>query len=166
MSEIDIIVPELKIVQDAIIDIPEFFKMMKTWLKNHRFYNLESEYEEGTKEQLKTSKTKLDSSKRVDDYTEYKIITIVKFHDQKPIMVETKGRKHKKTQCRLDIKIVSKIKSDYEGGWEGSPLKKFLRGVYDVFVTGGKKARLESELKNLTEEFYNELKAYLKLQQI
>jgi len=165
MAEVDIIIPELKIIQETTLDVPALFYMIKTWFKNHRFYVLESEHEEGAKETIKDSKTKLESSKRVDDYLEYKIITVVKLQNQKPIILESKGKKYKRIQCKLDIKIVSKIKSDYEGAWEGSPFKKFMRGVYDVFVTGEKKAKRESELKNLTEEFYNELKAYLKLQQ-
>ncbi|MBI2110535.1 hypothetical protein HYT51_02035 [Candidatus Woesearchaeota archaeon] len=164
MSETDIIVPELKIVQETVCDIPALLKMIKAWFHDHRFLTSEDEYEEGKKGDAKNLKVKYTNAKKVDDYSQFKIIVIVKALDQKPVMVETKGKKQRKTQCTLDFKIVSKIQSDYEAVWEGHPVKKFFRGIYDSFVTGEKKAKLETELKKLTDEFYNETKAYLTLQ--
>ena len=114
MSETDIVVPELRIVQETVCDIPALLKMIKAWFHNHRFLTSEDEYEEGKKGEARNLKVKYTNAKKADDYTQFKIVVVVKALDQKPVMVETKGKKQRKTQCTLDFKIVSKIQSDYE----------------------------------------------------
>ena len=165
MPEIDLVIPGLTIVQEGIFDTPDLLQMMKSWFKKHGYYTAEEQFEQGENEGLGTMKVKYVNSKQEDDYIQFLVIVVTKISNQKSVVVEVKGKKQKKTQGKLDIKIVAKIKSDYQATWEGSPTKKFFRGVYDKFVAGDKKEKFEAELKKFTEAFFHEVKAYLKLHQ-
>ena len=167
MAETDVVIPERKITEETIIDVPAFLSFAKSWLKKHSFYVMESEFDDFKKETGRDMKVKYASSRTIDEYTIYQIISVFKITKQKPVVVESKGKKQKKTQCNVEIKIITKIQSDYLAQWEGKgPLLKFLRGVYDNLVAGDRKAKLERELKEISDDFYNEMKAYLSLQKI
>src|SRR3989344_3442625 len=64
------------------------------------------------------------------------------------------------TKYVIEVKIRGKSLKDRS---ENKPRIKFLRGLYEKFIEKSRFNRYESELRDLTHEFYNEVKAFLNL---
>lgn len=162
MPEIDLVVSELKLTKEGVFNFEDLYRTIKEWLNFHKYDYYERNYVDITKLESKDINIKFESEKKVDDYTKFVLEFSVKVKDHKIIL--SADKKKKLVQGVLTISIGSGIQTDFSGEWEDNPMKKFFRGIYDKFVEGNKRAMLNSELKEETYSFYNELKAFLNLQ--
>ena len=161
MSETEYVVKDLKIVHEGVFDFKEFYKLVKSWLTLRKYDLFEKEYRESQKEEnIKEIKVGFAAEKVIDYYIKYLFDISLGVKDHKIV----KGPKAQNlVQGTLTFKIDAKLQTDFEASWEGKPLLKFTRGIYDKFVKGDKYAEYKKELKDQTYELYNELKAYLNL---
>ncbi|MEK6973995.1 MAG: hypothetical protein AABW41_02045 [Nanoarchaeota archaeon] len=162
MTEVDIVVSELKITKEGVFDFDSLYKTFKDWLNLHQFDFFEKNYIDITKVESKEIKIKFESEKKIDEYLKFGLEFTIKVSDFKIVL--SADKKKKLVKGALNISISSAIQSDYAGEWEGKPFKKFMRGIYDKFIEGDKRARLNSQIKEETYSLYNEIKAFLNLQ--
>jgi len=63
---------------------------------------------------------------------------------------------------KLSIKGV--LIRDYDGRFEGSALRKFMRSIYDKWIIPSRIEQMEDKLISKCDEFLNQAKAYLDLE--
>lgn len=162
MAELDFVVTDLKLTKEGVFNFNDLYKTIKEWLSFHKYDFFEKNYFDVTKIDAKDIKIKFETEKTIDEYTKFVMEFTIKVIDHKFVL--SADKKKKLVKGTLTISLGSAIQSDYSGEWEDKPLKKFIRGVYDKFIEGDKRARLHNELKEETYSFYNEIKAFLNMQ--
>ena len=160
MPEIDYIIRGLKFSKKGIvIDIDEFYKVMKKFLKDKRYTTIEKDYEEKSEgESLQSFKFKWENHKDADDYHRFNLDFTLKFKNFKEVEI----KKKEYLQGDLDVEIEANIASDYEELIEKKHLLKFLRGAYDKFIISSKREKYSKELLEEAYEVLGEVKKYLK----
>jgi len=156
MSEKDWVIHEVAIQKTGVFDLNGIMKTIRSWINLNNFDFHETENESDSK--IHTIKWEIE--KKMDDYTKYVIGFTFKISDQKKVKVKNKQL----YEGKLSIKFNSRKITDYQEKWEGKPLKKFFRGIYDMFIQGDKTQRQSKDLKELTYDIYNQTKAFLNLQ--
>tara|TARA_Y100000310_G_scaffold344346_2_gene456614 strand:- start:16371 stop:16898 length:528 start_codon:yes stop_codon:yes gene_type:complete len=79
------------------------------------------------------------------------------------VMVEVDGKKVKKQQGDLEIRIKAHLEKDYKGTFKNSKFKKFLMHIYERFIAYQELRRLRNKLRRETEFLIEELKNVLDL---
>ena len=64
----------------------------------------------------------------------------------------------------MNIKFESLLETDYEDKWEGNPLFKFIRSLFDKFGKESTRSSYENEIKEATYDLYNKVKSFLSLE--
>ena len=67
-------------------------------------------------------------------------------------------------KARVEVKISSTIVKDYEGKFDDSAFKKFLRAIYEKWVISSRINQFEDKLVGKSDEFLSQIKAYLDLE--
>ena len=163
MVEIDYCVRDLTVSHKGIFDFNELYKVMKDWFNLHKYEFYEVEYHDVLKTDEKDIRCKWVAERKVDEYTKFAIEIEIKLDNHKLVEVKKSGKKAKLSSCSLKVIITSYLKQDYQEKWEG-PVKKFVRGLHDKFISKEKYSRYEDDLKEETYNIFNEIKAYLNLQ--
>ncbi|MDD5178089.1 MAG: hypothetical protein PHT54_02305 [Candidatus Nanoarchaeia archaeon] len=165
MSEKDYVVRDLVLEkQDAIVNLPELYRMGQKWFYDHGYEFLEKLYTEKTtdeKEQAKQTLIKWRSFKKIDDYIKFQFKANLEFKNLKKIKDE-----HDRYTYRGDIKIKIEcyLHKDYEEIWEANFLARFIREVYDKIVVAGKFMRYKDEFADEVYDFLGNMKAFLKIE--
>ena len=154
MSEVDYVIPELKIGKEGVFDLKEVYNLVNTFLLQRGHDVTEKEHAYDEKGSLKI---KWEAERKVDDYTKFCIEVTITGSGVKDVEL----KKKKALSGKFSIKLESYLKKDYEDTWEQRPIQKFLRGLYDKFIIGSKFDKYAKELKEETYALYNEVKSYL-----
>lgn len=161
MAEIDYVIREIKVGQEAVFNLAELYKYIKDWFTKHRYVFFEKEYLEFLKEGGKSASIKWQAKRKIDDYIRFNIEARIRFKDLK----EVRGKKVNLVKGGVSFKFESFLEKDYEDNWEANFLTKFMRSIYDKLIIKDKIERLQEELKEETYDVFNEVKAFLKLHQ-
>ncbi len=160
MPETDMVVRDLKLNVDGVFDFKELYNLIKDWYSLHKYDFYEKNYKEVLKEEAKDIKIEFTGDRVIDYYIKYIIDITIRLNNHKIV----KGPNNKNlVQGNLSISFQSKLQTDFEASWEGKPLLKFTRGLYDKFVRSDKLDVYKKELKEQSYEIFNEIKAYLNL---
>ena len=165
MAEIEFVVPvnkPLRVIEDAVFNMHDLYKHIRSWLDNHNYITFEKEYRDWMKEEGRSATIKLAPWRKVDDYTKYHIDIKIKFKNLKE--VETKTGIMNKGE--VNIKIESFLEKDYEDRWENNFMSRFMRSLYDYFFMTGKIDLYKKELLDDSYDLFNEIKSFLGLHRI
>jgi dTDP-glucose pyrophosphorylase len=161
MPEIDYVIPEdvpLLISQEALFNIADLYKHIKTWFDFHGYDFYEKEYHD-INEQSKSMKIKWEGERKIDDYLRVHIKVGITFSN----IVSVKTKSGITNKGKVKFKFVSFMEKDYDEKWSNNFISKFIREVYDRFIIHNQINERMDELKNETYEIYNEVKAFLRL---
>ena len=162
MSEIDYVIPALKIEQEAVFNFADLYKLMKSWFDFHRYDFYEREHVDISQEEAKSDFLKWEAERKVDDYVKFHIEMRIKLINVKEVhLKESMG-----VQGGINIKFESFLEKDYEDNWEKNFFIKFVRGLYDHFLLRDRFARYGNELKDETYDIFNQVKAFLRLRSV
>jgi hypothetical protein len=161
MSELDYVIREgdLVIKQKATFNLLELYNTIKSWFKLNKYTLFEKKYEDTIKEESRYSKIKFVSSKKIDDYTKFRIDIGLDISNYKTI----ESKKNRLVEGTVTIKFESYLDSDYEERWENNPFYKFFRGIFDKIISQDKFSKYEEELREETYELYDKIKAFLNI---
>jgi len=158
MSEIDYIVQDLIIEKEGKLNVQQLYKTLRAWFNANKYFILEKEY----KDILKTGSSDLNISweaiKKADDYTKLKIRVMLTGSEIK------KTESNNIVEGNMNIKFESLLETDYEDKWEGNPLFKFVRSLFDKFGKESTRSSHENDLKEATYDLYNKIKSFLSLE--
>ncbi len=164
MSEKDLIF-ESKVKYVGVFSFKDFYKFCYDWLVDETGLTVvEKKYEEKILGDAKNIEAEWECTKKVSDYFKFEIIVKFRLVNVTEVEVNLGGAKVKANKGEVNIAVKATLIKDYDGKWEVSPFKKFLRGTYEKWVIPSRIEQYKDKLKEQTEEFLAQAKAYLALE--
>lgn len=164
MVEKDVIFSS-KIKYNGLFLFKEFYQFCYDWLVDELELDVaEKKYNEKISGNEKEIKVEWEGERKVTDY--FKFNVKVEFHVMGMVEVETmqQGKKIKMDKAIMDLKVKGTLMRDYEGKFETTAHKKFVRSVYEKWVIPSRIEQFEEKLITDCDEFLSQAKAYLDLE--
>jgi len=155
-----------KIKSTGIFSFKDFYKFCYDWLKDETGmpFVREDKYTEkieGTEKKIEVEWT---GEKKITDYFRFDIKIKMKAEKLKEVEITQGGAKIKTNQGAVEVEIKGIIVRDYEGKFEMSAFKKFLRGVYEKWVVPAMVEEHKTKIAEDCDKFLNQAKAWLDLE--
>lgn len=159
MTEIDRVLPPINIYFEGNLDVKELYKLVKDFLSKKKYDINEKwhDYSEGGK-----LKMKWEGEQNMNDYTQFVMKVTVKGSKIKKV----KLKKKEAFSGKFDIEIEAEIHKDYQDYYEGKPIIKFFRELFDHTIKKPEFSKLGTQLKDESYALFDEIKAYLGLQKL
>ncbi len=154
-----------KISYSGIFSFKDFYKFCYDWLKEETGLELvENKYSEKIDGATKNINVEWTGQKNLTDYFRFDANIIFNVGGLKEIEVNQEGAKVKTNQGSVEVSIKGILVRDYEGKFETSAFKKFLRGIYEKFVIHSRIEEYEGKVASSCDTFLNQAKSYLDLE--
>jgi len=157
-------VAEEKISYDGVFDFKDAYSFLYTLFSDWGYGIAEKSYSEKNKGESKDIDVSWEGSRKFDDYFKANVKIDWKVQGLKAAEVMKDGKKEKVQMGKIEVKITGILVKDYEDKWTGTPMLKFMRGIYDKFVNESIADEYEDKLKEEVEESVNQVKAFLVLE--
>ncbi len=154
-----------KIKYKGIFSFKELYLFCYDWITEETDLKIEEKkYSEKITEDSKEIKIKWEGIKKLTDY--FKFLAKVEFHiiGLTEVEIQNGGAKLKTNKGLVEIKIKGTLIKDYEGKFEKTATKKFLRSIYEKWVIPARVEEFEDKIIEKCDEFLNQTKAFLDLE--
>jgi hypothetical protein len=151
-----------KIKYEGILEFKEFYKFCYQWLvEEMQLDTVEDKYSEKIIGDAKGIKIEWTGTRKVTDY--FKFSVNVKFEISNLIAVEVtqNGKKIKANNGIVEVKVKGTLIRDYEGKFEKTATRKFMRSVYEKWVIKSRVDQFETKLITDCNEFLAQAKSFL-----
>lgn len=162
MPERDYVTEPIKLGFSGVADFDTIYKLLHKWFKKYKYKFIEKEHKTTKTSYGKNLFFKWAADKKVTDYIKFLIeIELIVSN-----MVDVKKKGSSKKLCDGDFEFVfmCSIEKDYEDTWAKNAILKFMREVFDKFVTESKTKAFEKEVLEETRKLISEIKSYLDIQ--
>jgi len=149
----------------GVFSFRDFYQFCHDWLTEETELDIsEEKYEEKIKGETKDVIVKWEGTRKVTDY--FKFIIKIEFVIRRLSNIEIvqDGIKIKTNQGDIKIKVKGILARDYQGKFETTAHKKFMRGIYEKWVIPSRIEEFEDKIAGDCDEFLNQAKAYLDLE--
>lgn len=154
-----------KIGYDGIFSFPDFYKFCYGFLSDDLgFLTIEDAYKEKISGDAKELEVKWKSTNKIDDYFMHEIKIEFRIFNMKNIEVEKEGGRKKMNKGIVEIKVKGTVITDYRGEYTTSPVRRFMRNVYEKWIIPSRIEKVEEKLFGDCDEFLKQAKAYLDLE--
>ena len=162
MPERDFIADVLQVSYHGVFDFDGLYKALYRWFQIYRYNFKENDYKEYKDGGVKKLSIKWAANRKVIDYALYTFEVGLQLDNMQEVVVKNK----KKMSGSVTLNIAAYIEKDYEERWSNTKLMKFIREVYDRFVTGSKMQSMQQELLGEMNALRTEMKSFLDLQKV
>lgn len=163
----DYIMTKLKVKQQAIFNLDEFYKALYRWFELYHYDFQEREYRESQEPKGKHIEIRWYAEKKIDDYVKFVIELDFLVLGLEDVMLEKEGgMKTKTNKGTVELRFTAYLLKDYEDSWSKGPVIQFMRACYDKFIIRGRLEGYEMELYNEAHKLIAEAKAFLALHKI
>ena len=154
-----------KIKYIGIFPFSDFYKFCYEWLTDQTGLTItEDQYTEKIKGDSKDVEIKWSGSKKVTDYFKYEVKVSFRILGLKKVEVEQGGTKISTNKGSVEVKLSGTLVKDYQGKFEETAFKKFLRSIYQKWIIASRISQFEDKLAGDCDEFLSQVKAYLDLE--
>lgn len=153
---------EGKVAQDSIFKFKDLYKFAYEWLVDEQYRVIEKNYKEKVTPDGKEIEFEWNATRKITDYFKFEIGLKWRLLRLQDVEITQNGEKRKMDKGSIEVKVTAFLERDYEGRWETSPFKKFMRGIYDTFLLG--RTRIEAfqgKLFTDADSFIAQVKSYL-----
>lgn len=158
MVEVDRILTPIVISFEGNIDISELYHLIKDFLTDRK-YDIDEKEHNFSEGKLKI---KWEATENINDYMQFQLEVTVKGSGLKKI----KLNKKEVLSGKFDIEIEAEINKDYQNYYEGKPIIKFFRELFDYTTKKQEFNRLGKQLKEEAYTLYDEIKSYIGIQKV
>ncbi len=154
-----------KIKYGGIFSFSDFYKFCYDWLSEETGLGIsEDKYAEKLEGDSKNIDVEWSGSRKITDY--FKFEAKIKFKTIALTNVELTqdGAKIKTNKGGIEVSIKGVLVRDYEGKFETTAFKKFLRSVYEKWIITSRIEEMEDKIISGCDEFLSQAKAYLDLE--
>ncbi len=162
MAQRDVVVSGVKIKQRSVFNLDELYKIIWRWFELYGYSVQELEYRDSMEGGSKHLEIKWKSTKTIDDYMEFVIITNFLILGLESVELEQDGVKIKTNKGEVEMNFSAFINKDYQEKWEKG-YNLIIRNIYDRYVIKGRISSLEGEIYEELYKLLDEIKAYLNL---
>ena len=164
MAEADTIFSS-KMEYEGIFSLKDFYKFCYYWLKEETDLEMvEDEYKEKIIGDIKEIGIKWTGTKEITDYFKFEVKTVFRITNLKNAEIQKGGAKIKTNEGNVEVITKGVLIKDYDGKFEGSAFKKFLRSTYEKWIIPARVDEYETKLSEKCDEFLGQAKAYLALE--
>jgi hypothetical protein len=154
-----------KIKFNGIFSFKDFYKFCYDWLTEENNWEVKEEkYQEKLSGDSKDIDVEWAFSKKVTDYFKFKGKIKFKINALTNIEIMQGEAKVKTNKGSVEISIKGILQRDYEGKFDRTSYRKFLRSVYDKWVIPSRIDQFEGRLLSQCDDFLGQAKAYLDLE--
>lgn len=154
-----------KIKYDGIFPFADFYKFSYEWLTDQTDLTVkEDQYTEKIKGDAKDVEIKWTGFKKVTDYFKYQIKVSFRILNLKKVEVQQAGTKVSTNKGSVEVKVAGTLIKDYQGKFEETAFKKFLRSIYQKWIIPSRIDQFEDKLAGDCDQFLSQVKAYLDLE--
>ncbi len=161
MAEKQLIIDQLKFTHEGVFDLHGLYRLMASF-----FYEQGWDWKEiMNSEQILPSgrhiKIELEPWKSITDY--FKMILRIRIHcaDVKQVEIEQNGTKVTLLEGKLMMVFDGYILSDRADKWEATPLRWFIRLIFDKYIFKTHYSKAEQWLISATEDLYIRIRKYV-----
>jgi hypothetical protein len=150
---------------NGIFSFKELYNFCYSWLTEETGLDLvEEKYEEKLSGDSKSIEVEWSGSKKMTDY--FKIEAKISFSiiNLTKVEINSGGAKVETNKGVVKIGIKGNLIRDYEGKFETTAFKKFLRSIYEKWVIPSRIEQYEDKIISSCDDFLNQTKAYLDLE--
>ncbi|MCX6749671.1 MAG: hypothetical protein NTW17_02930 [Candidatus Pacearchaeota archaeon] len=154
-----------KIKYTGVFSFKDFYKFCYDWLKEETGLDLtETKYAEKIEGAQKKIDVEWTGEKKLTDYFRFDAKVIFKVEKLKETEINQGGAKIKTNDGAVEVSIKGVLVRDYEGKFETTAFKKFLRGIYEKWVIPSRIEEYKDKIATDSDKFLNQAKAYLDLE--
>lgn len=154
-----------KIKYNGILDFAEFYKFCYNWLVEEAGLSIgEDKYAEKISGDSKNIDISWSGSKKITDYFKEEVKVSFQIIGLTKIEIVKEGKKIKTNNGSVEVKIKGVLVRDYEGKFETTPSKKFMRSIYEKWVIPSRLSEFEGKVVGDCDEFLSQAKAFLDLE--
>ncbi len=164
MGEKDFVGEVIRYSFSGILPVDDLYKAIQKWTKLYGYKVIEKEHKTSAGIDKNDYVFLWIIEKKVTDYVKYAIDTEVKVKNLKE--VKTKEGKKKYYKGDIFFSFSAYLNKDYEDAHGKNPTIKFMREVYDKYVTDGKMKILEKGLARERDKLIAEIRAFLEVQRL
>ena len=144
----------------GIYDLELLTGKIREWFLNRTYLMEEREHSEAVKTSGKELKFDIAAFRKVSDYVIFHIDIETVILRNLDILVEEDGKKVKKQQGDMDIRIKAYIGKNYQNTFKGG-IQEFLRIIYERFIARSVLRNYRIKLSKETESLIEEIKEVL-----
>ncbi len=163
MVEKDTVAKE-KLKYSGLADFKEVYKFARDWFWKEDFNLIEDNYTEKIAGNSKEIEIEWTASKKITDY--FRITYKVKWRilGMTEVEVEIDGQRKKMNKfVELGMEVKGILEKDYSSKWEVSPVFKFFKEIYQKYVIPQRTWEKEGQVRDIAQDFREEMKAFLEL---
>ncbi len=154
-----------KVKYNGIMNFSEFYKFCYAWLTDEVGLNVvEEKYSEKISGDAKNIDIVWTGSKKITDYFKEEIKVVFQILNLTKIEIVKDGKKIKANNGSVEVKIKGTLIRDYEGKFETTSSKKFLRSIYEKWVIPSRINEFEEKIIGDCDEFLSQAKAFLEIE--
>jgi len=154
-----------KVSYKGIFSFPDFYKFCYDWLSEDTGLTVkEEEYVEKILGNSKNIDIKWSGDRKLTDYFKLKIKVDFRIVGLEKVKIKQSGAEIDTNKGKVDIKVKGILVKDYDGKFEMTGFKKFLRGVYEKYIIPSIVKQYEDKVAGDSDEFLSQAKAYLDLE--
>lgn len=155
-----------KIKYTGIFSFKDFYKFCYDWLKEETGLDpiTEEKYAEKIDGAAKKIEVKWAGKKKLTDYFRFDADVDIKADGLKEVEINQGGVKVRTNQGSVEVGIKGTLVRDYEGKFETTAFKKFLRGIYEKWIIPSSIEEYQGKISGACDSFLNQAKAYLDLE--
>lgn len=149
----------------GIFNLGDFYKWAYDWLADETELDLaEKKYKEKINGDAKELEIEWDGKRKVTDYFQFQIKVSFRILGLIKIELNEGGRKVKANKGQVEMKVKGTLIRDYDGKFEKTATRKFMRSIYEKWVIPSRIEEFEEKLIGDCDEFLSQAKAFLDLE--
>lgn len=162
MAQKDLLTKE-KMGHSGLFDFGGFYNYAHRWLKEEGYGVIEERYSEKISGEARDISIEWKASKDMTEYFKKEMQIRIDIKGLVEVEVEIDGKRKKMNKGSVDMEIKGFLIRDPKSVWDGVPLYRFLRDLYNKYIIPGKIDSMEEDLKNDVTTFKDQDKAFLEL---
>ncbi|OGJ12184.1 hypothetical protein A3K62_02760 [Candidatus Pacearchaeota archaeon RBG_16_35_8] len=154
-----------KIKYKGIFLFKDLYKFCYDWLTEETGLDIvEDKYNEKLSGDMKEIVVEWTGSKDMTDYFQFESKIKITISELKKVEINKGGAKVEMNSGSVEIGMKGNLVRDYDGKFETSAFKKFLRSIYEKWVIPSRIEHYEDKIIGSCDEFLNQAKSYLDLE--
>jgi len=154
-----------KVTYNGFFKFGDFYNFCYSWLKDETGMDLaEVKYSEKLVGDAKNLEIEWKGERKLTDYFKFRIKVKMRINGLTNVELNQDGNKVSTNKGSCEMKVEGILIRDYNGKFETSAFRKFLRSIYEKWVIP---ARIEEYIAKVIQdcdEFLNQAKAYFDLE--
>ena len=159
---------EVKVAKTRIqfsgkFDLNSYYKNLYGALSGKGYDVEEGKYTHKTKPEGDKVEIEWTCTKRLDDYTRFKIFARTLITDLIKVQVQVDGVPASRHIGSVELELTASVQKDFTNRWETSPLLKYFQRIYENYIYKETLERLMNQLQAETDTVENEIKSLFNL---